>query len=97
MKETKNQTCQIHVMPSKITDADLAALFNGIISVVKKKFELDSKSELFNMSNSIENLSQQLKSKTAECSRLKNEILSLKAEIAKLKNQFKAEKNTISL
>ena len=84
MKQEK-QNCTIHTMPSNITDADITALFNGIINVVKKKFELDTHNEMLYMANSIERLNKELKSKNAECVRLKNEIISLKSELNNLK------------
>ena len=47
-KSTKNtQPYKIHVMPPCITDEDITALFNGIISVVKKKIELEKNAENF--------------------------------------------------
>ena len=39
--ESKKGNCNIHVMPSTISDADISALFQGLVNVVKKKFELD--------------------------------------------------------
>ena len=38
--ETEKSNYKIHVMPPAISDADITALFNGIINVVKKKIEL---------------------------------------------------------
>jgi len=37
---------KVHVMPPSITDADITALFNGIINVVKKKVELEKMQKL---------------------------------------------------
>ena len=76
-----NENCQIHVMPPAISDADISALFNGILNVVKKKFELETKSNIINMNLSIEKLMKELKEKQAECNRLKNEIVFLKSKI----------------
>ncbi|MBR2969833.1 MAG: hypothetical protein IKC49_02135 [Clostridia bacterium] len=78
-----NKECQIHMMPTKISDEDISALFNGIINVVKKKYELDTKSHLININNNMNKLIKELNEKRAECNRLKNEILYLKSELAK--------------
>ena len=78
---TERDNCQIHVMPPAITDADITALFNGIINVVKKKFELETKSNIINMNLNIERLMKELNEKQAECIRLKNEIIYLKSKI----------------
>lgn len=77
----KKDDCQIHVMPPTITDEDLTALFNGILNVVKKKFELETKSNIINMNLNIERLMKELSEKQAECNRLKNEIIYLKSKI----------------
>ncbi len=83
VKDVKNSQKQngynIHVMPPAITDADITALFNGIINIVKKKIELDTKSQIINMNVSIEKLMKELQEKQAECNRLKNEIIYLKS------------------
>ena len=86
MKEKEKQNCQIHVMPPAITDADINALFNGILNVVKKKIELETKAEFLNMNSNIEKLVAELKQKTAECNRMKNEIIFLKNELDELKS-----------
>ena len=86
MREEKKQNCQIHVMPPAITDADINALFNGILNVVKKKIELETKAEFLNMNSNINKLLGELKQKTAECNRMKNEIIFLKNELEKLKS-----------
>ena len=75
---------KIHVMPPQISDDDITALFNGIINVVKKKIELETKAEIININANYSNLLKELKAKQAECNRLKNEILYLKSQ---LKNQ----------
>lgn len=82
-KNTDNQTpnYKIHVMPPAITDADITALFNGIINVVKKKIELEKNAEIINMNLHQERLVKELKEKRAEISRLKNEIIYLKSQI----------------
>lgn len=79
-KET-SENLKIHVMPPQITDEDITALFNGIINVVKKKFELEKNAETINLSLSYERLIKELKEKNAEINRLKNEILYLKSKL----------------
>ena len=82
IKETNsNNDCKIHVMPPAISDADITALFNGLLNVVKKKIELDNKSVFINMNSCMEKLSKELKEKQSECNRLKNEILFLKSQL----------------
>ena len=82
IKETNfNNDCKIHVMPPAITDADITALFNGLVNVVKKKIELDNKAVVINMNSCVEKLKAELKEKQAECNRLKNEILFLKSQL----------------
>ncbi len=71
----------LHVMPSKITDEDIAALFNGLLKVVQKKFELDNKAEILNLNISRDKLIKALQEKEAECIRLKNEIIYLKSNL----------------
>ena len=63
MIDDKNKTknCQIHVMPPSISDEDISALFNGILNVVKKKFELETKASIINLNSSIEKLMKELK------------------------------------
>ncbi len=78
-KENKNGKCNIHVMPSLISDEDITALFQGLVNVVKKKFELDSQAQFININNNVEILKNELKSKINECNRLKNEIIHLKS------------------
>lgn len=80
MKEKKD--CNIYVMPPKITDEDITALFNGIVSIVKHKLELDAKAEILNLNLDREKLIKQLKAKTNECNRLKNEIIYLKSKLS---------------
>ncbi|MBR6778544.1 MAG: hypothetical protein IKM43_00105 [Clostridia bacterium] len=77
---TNNNQCKVHVMPTTISEQDISALFNGLLNVVKKKFELDMQAEIINMSSDLNRLRHQLKEKTAECVRLKNEILNLKSK-----------------
>jgi len=82
MKNSDNQNvnkCKIHTMPSSISDNDISALFNGLLNVVKKKFELDNQAVLLDINNNMQALASELKSKIAECNRLKNEILYLKS------------------
>ena len=82
-QESENKL-KIHVMPPSITDDDITALFNGILNVVKKKIELETKAEIININVNYEKLLKELKEKQAECNRLKNEIIYLKSQI---KNQ----------
>lgn len=81
----KNDNCQIHIMPTLITDADIKALFDGILNVVKKKIELDSQAEILNINLNLDAVKKELKEKCAECNRLKNEIIYLKSQIENLK------------
>lgn len=78
--DNQNQNYKIHVMPPNITDADITALFNGIINVVKKKIELEKNAEIINMNIHQEKLLKELKEKRAEIARLKNEIIYLKSQ-----------------
>lgn len=83
MIKNKNENqCSLHVMPPQITDADITALFNGVINVVKKKIELETKAEIINQNVNIEKLLKALKEKEAECNRLKNEILFLQEKLS---------------
>ena len=75
------EKCNIHIMPPTITDEDIVALFNGIMSVMRRKIELDARAEIINTNLTNERLLNQLKEKTAECVRLKNEIIYLKSQI----------------
>ena len=77
----KNSNYKIHVMPPSITDEDIAALFNGIVNVVKKKYELEKNAETINLNINLERLVKELKEKQAEIIRLKNEIIYLKTKI----------------
>ena len=79
-KDIKNQ-CNMHVMPPQITEQDIMALFNGLIGVVKKKVELDTKAEILNANLNLQKVLKELKEKQSECIRLKNEIINLKAQI----------------
>ena len=76
-----NKNCNVHIMPPAITDEDISALFNGILNVVKKKFELENKSNILNMNLNMEKLLKQLHEKQSEINRLKNEIIYLKSQI----------------
>ncbi len=78
--ENKIET-KIHVMPPSITDDDISALFNGILNVVKKKIELESKAEIININANYTKLLKEYKEKQAECNRLKNEIIFLKSQL----------------
>ena len=80
-KSQNNNHCNFYVMPSTITDNDISALFQGLLNVVKKKFELDNQAEYYHFSQDINKLKNELKAKTAECNRLKNEILNLKQKL----------------
>ena len=76
----KDTKCNIHVMPPTITDDDITVLFNGILNVMRKKIELETRAEIINMNVNIEKIMKQLNEKKAECIRLKNEILYLKSK-----------------
>lgn len=78
--DTKTKTT-IHVMPPKITDDDISALFNGILKVVKKKIELETKAEIININANYNIILKELKEKQSECNRLKNEIIYLKSQL----------------
>jgi hypothetical protein len=79
--DKKIGSCNVHVMPTTISDNDITALFNGLLNVVKKKFELDSQAQVINYNISIEKLQTELKNKINECNRLKNEIIFLKSKL----------------
>ncbi len=81
MKEKKD--CNIYVLPPKITDEDITALFNGIVNIVRHKLELDTKAQILNLNFTNEKLIKELKAKTNECNRLKNEIIYLKSQLGK--------------
>ncbi len=83
----EKKDCQIHIMPTKITDEDITALFNGIINVVKKKVELDTRSHLININNNMNKLMKELNEKRKECNRLKNEIIYLKSQLNHIRDQ----------
>ena len=72
-KENLPPDCTIHVMPPTISDDDITALFQGIVKVVKKKFELEKNAEIINLNLSHEKIVKELKEKKAEIVRLKNE------------------------
>lgn len=76
--KNKENQCNIHIMPTTISDEDISILFNGIISLVRKKIELENQSKFVEICEDITELKKKLKEKTAECNRLKNEILFLK-------------------
>lgn len=80
-EQTKNSNYKIHVMPPQISDEDISALFNGIVNVVKKKFELEKNAETINLNLNIQHLVKELKEKQNEINRLKNEIIYLKSKI----------------
>lgn len=79
--KSENPNLKIHVMPPAITDEDITALFNGIVNVVKKKFELEKNAETINLNLNVERLIKELHEKQAEINRLKNEIIHLKSQI----------------
>lgn len=79
-KKTETKACNIHVMPPLISDEDISSLFKGLIGIVRRKVELETRAEIINMNISIEKLMKELKEKQAECNRLKNELLYLKAK-----------------
>lgn len=80
-ENNKNQKCTVHVIPTSITDNDINSLFLGLVDIVKKKIELDYKSQFLTLNTDYSKIEKQLKEKTAECNRLKNEILFLKSQI----------------
>lgn len=82
-KQTSKPNCNVVVMPPPITDNDITALFNGLLGVVKKKFELENKAQILNSNITLEKALKELKAKQAECNRLKNQIISLKTELEK--------------
>ena len=82
----ENKNYKIHVMPPSITDEDISALFNGILNVVKKKFELEKNAETINLHLSIDSTLKELKEKNAEIIRLKNEIIYLKSQLEEQNN-----------
>lgn len=79
-KNFKMNKCKVLVMPPRISDEDITALFNGILNIVKKKVQLETEAQLLNANYNFEQLIKQLKRKEAECNRLKNEILYLKSK-----------------
>ena len=79
-KNNLNEECHLHVMPPIISDEDITSLFKGLIGVVRKKIELETRAEIINMNINMEKLVKELKEKQAECNRLKNELLYLKTK-----------------
>ena len=73
--------CRLHVMPPQISDEDINALFSGLVSIVRRKIELESRAEIININLNYDKLTRALKAKQAECVRLKNEILNLKSQL----------------
>lgn len=73
-----NENCNVHVMPPQISDDDINALFSGIINIMRRKIELETKAEIINATSNFEKVLAELKAKQAECNRLKNEIIHLK-------------------
>ena len=80
-KENGPPELKIHVMPPSISDEDITALFQGIVKVVKKKFELEKNAEIININLNHEKLVNELKERKAEIVRLKNEIIYLKTQL----------------
>ncbi len=81
--KTPNPPCNMLVMPPPISDEDINALFSGIINIVRRKIELETKADIINARSNFEKVLKELKSKQAECARLKNEIIYLKNELKK--------------
>ena len=77
----ENPNYKIHVMPPAISDEDISALFNGIVNVVKRKYELEKNAETINLNINLDRLMKELKEKQAEIIRHKNEIIYLKTKI----------------
>ena len=73
----EKDNCKIHTINPTITDQDLSALFEGLIDVVKKKYELDYASKIINLNKKIEILTKLIREKDIE-------ILNLKAKTDKL-------------
>lgn len=71
------------MMPSAISDDDISALFNGLLGIVKRKAELDSREEVLSLNISRDRLMKLVDEKQAEINRLKNEIIYLKSELGK--------------
>lgn len=72
--------CKVHIMPSLISDEDVNALFNGLVNIVKKKIEIETQAQIIDINMNMQKLVKELKSKQAECNRLKNEIIYLKSK-----------------
>lgn len=85
-KQNNQNKCNIHVMPPPISDEDVNALFAGVVSIMKRKIELETKAQIINTQSYCEKILAELKSKQAECNRLKNEILHLKNLLANNEN-----------
>ena len=81
-EQNKNEKCNIQLMPTAITDADINSLFSGLVGIVRRKVELEARAEIIGLNLTQDKLLKELKNKQAECNRLKNEILHLKAELA---------------
>lgn len=79
---SQSENCNVHVMPPQISDDDINALFAGIINIMRRKIELETKAEIINTTSNFEKVLAELKTKTAECNRLKNEIIHLKSLLA---------------
>ena len=62
----ENNKCNIHTISQTITDQDLSSLFNGLMDVVKKKYELDFNAKIINLNKKIEILSKLIKQKDQE-------------------------------
>ena len=73
--KSNKSNCNLIVMPPQISDGDITALFKGLIGVVRKKIELETRYEIINMNISNQKLLKELKEKQSECNRLKNELL----------------------
>lgn len=80
--ESQNEKCNIRLMPPSISDADIDALFSGLVGIVKRKIELETRAEIINLNLSHDKLLKELKNKQAECNRLKNEIIFLKSQLS---------------
>ena len=80
-EQPANKDFTLHVMPSQISDEDIQALFGGLLKIVQKKYELDTRAEIINLNLTHDKLIKALNEKQAECNRLKNEIIYLKAKM----------------
>lgn len=70
----ENNKCNIHTINPIITDKDLSALFDGLMDVVKKKYELDYSAKIMNLDKKIEILTSLIKERDQEILSLKEKL-----------------------